>query len=102
VNSDVVIIEVLANMKFIFYVILPMCLQLLIGTAVMFSHKPGAEFVGLGVMLIGAIAIPTTFIINLTRIRSNPPISSLALISRTFYTTLVFPVLCTALYIFAS
>lgn len=89
-------------MKFIFLVILPMCLQLLIGVVVMFSHKPGGEFVGLGVMLLGVIAIPTTFIINLTRIRSLPPISTLSLISRTFYTTLIFPVLCIALYILAS
>jgi hypothetical protein len=89
-------------MKFIFYVILPMCLQLLIGTAVMFSHRPGGEFVGLGVMLLGVIAIPVTFIINLNRIRALPSIPTLSLISRTFYTTLIFPVLCIALYILAS
>jgi hypothetical protein len=79
-----------------------MCLQLLIGTAVMFSHKPGAEFVGLGVMLLSLIAIPVTFIINLNRIRTVPPISTFSLISRTFYTSLIFPVLCIALYILAS
>lgn len=51
----------------------------------MFSHKPGGEFVGLGVMLLGLIAIPATAIINFSRIRIQPPIQTVPLINRTFY-----------------
>lgn len=89
-------------MKFMFFVFLPTCIQLLIGAAVMFSNKPGGEFVGLGVMLLGMVAIPITAIVNWSRTRSQPPIPTISLINQTFYTTLIFPVLCIALYVLAS
>lgn len=89
-------------MKLIFYVVLPTCIQLIIGAVIMFSHKPGGEFVGLGVMLLGLIAIPATAIINYSRIRIQPPIQTVSLINRTFYTTAIFPVLSLSLYLLAS
>lgn len=89
-------------MKFILYVLIPLGIQLLIGSAVMFSHKPGGEFVGLGVMLLGMVAVPLTTIANWARIRTQPPLPAFNLINRTVYTSLVFPTLCVALYILAS
>lgn len=68
----------------------------------MFSHKPGGEFVGLGVMLLGLIAIPATAIINFSRIRIQPPIQTVPLINRTFYTTAIFPVISLLLYLLAA
>ena len=88
-------------MKFIFFVLIPLGIQLLIGAAFMFSHKSGGEFVGLGVMLLGLIAIPVTTIANWVRIRAQPPISIIKLINITFYTSLIFPILCAVLYILA-
>jgi hypothetical protein len=83
-------------------VLLPLCVQLIVGAAVMFSHKPGGEFVGLGVMLIGMFGIPATAIINWHHARAQPPLSLTQLINRTFYVSLVVPVLCIALYVLAS
>ncbi|MDX1916134.1 MAG: hypothetical protein SFU55_11165 [Methylophilus sp.] len=89
-------------MRLLLFVIFPTLLQLIIGLFVMFSHKHGGEFVGLSVMLLGMIAIPITTIINWSRIKVQPPISAITLITRTFWTTLIFPILCIALYIMAS
>ncbi len=89
-------------MKFLLFVLLPSCLQLLVGAAIMFSHKPGGEFVGLGVMLLGMIAIPVTAAMNWARTRAKPPLPIIQLVTRTFHTTLVFPALCIALYVVAS
>ena len=89
-------------MKFLLFVLLPTCLQLLVGAAIMLSHKPGGEFVGLGVMLLGMFAVPITAAMNWARMRANPPMPTIQLINRTFYTTLVFPALCIALYVVAS
>jgi hypothetical protein len=89
-------------MKFIFFVLLPLCLQLLIGAAVMFSNKPGGEFVGLGVMLLGMFAVPATAIINWHHTRAQPPLTLSQQINRTFYISLIFPALSIALYVLAS
>lgn len=87
-------------MKILFFVLLPAFIQLLIGVAIIYSPKPGGEFVGLGIMLMGMLAIPLTAIINWSRARSQP--SLFKLINGTFYTTLVFPLACLALYMLAS
>jgi len=87
-------------MKILFFVLLPTLIQLLIGAAIIYSPKPGGEFVGLGIMLMGILAIPLTAIINWSRVRSQP--SLFKLVNGTFYTTLAFPLLCLALYILAS
>lgn len=89
-------------MRLLLYVVLPTCVQIIIGLPIMFSHKPGGEFVGLGVMLLGLIAIPATAIINFSRLRAQPPIPTAPLINRTFFTTAIFPALSILLYIFAS
>ena len=89
-------------MKFLFFVLLPTCIQLLVGSLIMFSPRPGGEFVGLGVMLLGMFAVPITAAMNWARMRAKPPMPMIQLINRTFYTTLVFPALCMALYLLAS
>ena len=89
-------------MKFLLFVLLPTGIQLLVGSVIMFAHKPGGEFVGLGVMLLGMVAVPITALVNWGRTRAQPPMPIIQLINRTFYTTLIFPVLCIALYVLAS
>lgn len=89
-------------MKFLGFVLLPLLVQLLLALALISLRKPGGEFVGLGVMLLGLVAIPTTALINWTRTRANPPQPSLELVAKTFFTTLVFPALGLLLFIVAS
>jgi hypothetical protein len=89
-------------MKFTLLVLFPALVQVLLGLAVMSLRKPGGEFVGLGVMLLGMVAIPLTALVNWARTRSAVPLSALQLAARTFFTSLVFPVLCIALYVLAS
>lgn len=89
-------------MKFVWFVLFPAFIQVLIGAAVMFAHRPGGEFVGLGVMLMGMVAIPVTALFNAMRLKTQPPMPMLRLINLTFYTSLVFPVLSIALYLLAS
>lgn len=89
-------------MKFVGYVLLPMLVQLLLAMALISLRKPGGEFVGLGVMLLGLVAIPLTALVNWIRTRAQPPQSSLELVAKTFFTTLVFPALGLLLYLVAS
>ncbi|MCK9192934.1 MAG: hypothetical protein M0P19_03580 [Nevskia sp.] len=89
-------------MKFIGLVLLPACVQLLLGAAFIFVPPHGGSFVGLGVMLLGLIAIPVTALLNWARSQAQPALAPLDLAARTALTTLVFPALCLALYVFAS
>jgi hypothetical protein len=89
-------------MKFLFFVFFPFLIQLMVGLIVMFSHKPGGEFVGLGAMLLSLVGIPVSTMINWQRIRAQPPKSIMQLFAGTFYTTLPFLMLCVGLYILAS
>ena len=89
-------------MKFLAFVLLPALLQLFLAAALISLRKPGGEFVGLGVMLLGLVAIPATALINWVRTRAQPPQPALALVAKTFFTTLVFPVLGLLLYVVAS
>ena len=84
------------------FVVVPLLLQLLIGMVFIGLRKPGGEFVGLGVMLMGLVAIPLTTLVNGLRLRRQPPIASRRLVAPTIVTTLVYPVLCLALYLLAS
>jgi hypothetical protein len=89
-------------MKFFVFVFLPLLVQLLIAAALISLRKPGGEFVGLGVMLLGLVCIPATALINWVRTKANPPQKTVELVAKTFLTTLVFPVLGIALYAIAS
>lgn len=84
------------------FVVLPLLLQLFIGMIFMGLRKPGGEFVGLGVMLMGLVAIPLSALVNGLRLRRQPPIATRRLVLPTIATTLVFPALCVALYVLAS
>jgi hypothetical protein len=89
-------------MKFLGFVLLPAVVQLLLAAALISLRKPGGEFVGLGVMLLGLVAIPATTLINWVRTRAQPPQSALEVVAKTFFTTLVFPILGLVLYVVAS
>jgi len=89
-------------MRFLGFVVLPLLVQLALAAALISLRKPGGEFVGLGVMLLGLVAIPATALINWAQTRAQPPQSALELVAKTFFTTLVFPVLGVVLYVVAS
>lgn len=89
-------------MRFFGFVFLPATIQLLLAAAIISLRKPGGEFVGLGVMLLGLVAVPATALINWARTRAKPPQSFLELVAKTFFTTLVFPALGLVLYVVAS
>jgi hypothetical protein len=89
-------------MKFLGLVLLPALLQVLLAAALISLRKPGGEFVGLGVMLLGLVAIPATALLNWSRTRANPPQGALELLAKTFFTTAVFPLLGLVLYALAS
>lgn len=82
------------------FVLVPLCLQLLVALGFVLADPAGGEFVGLGVMLLGLVAIPVTTLINRARLYRGPGLADLAL--NTLFTTLVFPLLCFALYALAS
>lgn len=77
-------------------------MQLVIAAALISLRKPGGEFVGLGVMLLGLVAIPLTALVNWARTRAQPPQGVLELLAKTFFTTLIFPALGLGLYAVAS
>jgi hypothetical protein len=89
-------------MKLLCFVFIPFLIQLMVGLIVIFSHKPGGEFVGLGAMFLSLVGIPISTMINWQRIRAQPLKTMMQLFSGTFYTTLPFLILCIGLYIFAS
>jgi len=89
-------------MKFFGFVFLPAIVQLLLAAVLISLRKPGGEFVGLGVMLLALVAIPVTALINWVRTRANPPQGMVEIVAKTFFTTLVFPVLGLILYVIAS
>jgi hypothetical protein len=89
-------------MRFLGFVLLPAAIQLLLAVAIISLRKPGGEFVGLGVMLVGLVAVPATALINWARTRARPPQGALELVAKTFFTTLVFPALALVLYVVAS
>ena len=89
-------------MKFLGFVFLPALVQLVIAAALISIRRPGAEFVGLGVMLLGLVAVPLTALVNWVRTKAQPPQGALELLVKTFFTTLVFPALGLALYVLAS
>lgn len=90
------------TMRFLFFVFFPFIIQVMVALIVMFAHKPGGNFIGLGVMYLSLIGIPLSTIINWQRVRTQPPKTLMQLYAGTFYTTLPFPLLCIAFYILAS
>jgi hypothetical protein len=89
-------------MKFVGLVLLPALLQVIVGLVLMSLRKPGGEFVALGVMLLGLVAIPLTALANWVRTRATPQPPAIELLAKTLFTTLVFPALGLCLYVFAS
>lgn len=89
-------------MRFTIFVLIPFLVQVMVGLIFIFVRRPGGEFVPLSVMLLGMFAIPLTAIFNWARTRARPPLPVPSLITRTFFYTLIFPVLCLALYVLAS
>jgi len=53
-------------------------------------------------MLLGMFAIPMTAIFNWVRARRIPPLPVQSMITRTFFYSMIFPVLCLALHVLAS
>jgi hypothetical protein len=82
------------------FVVVPLCLQLLVGAGFLLADPAAGGFVGLGVMLLGLVAIPVTTVINLARLRRG--LAPVDLVLNTLFTTLVYPLLCLALYALAS
>ena len=89
-------------MKILCFVLLPVLVQVLLALVLISLRKPGGEFVGLGVMLLGLVAIPATALINWARTRAHPPLSSLELLAKTLFTSSAFPALGLLLFIVAS
>lgn len=86
-------------MKFFTCVVLPALVQLLLGLALIFGLRTGGSFAGLGVMLLGMLAIPLTALANWAHTRSKPALPGLALFVRIFLTSMVFPILGLALHL---
>ena len=89
-------------MKFVCFVVLPLLLQIAAALAIMSMRRLGGEFVGLGIMLMGLVAVPLTALVNWLGTRAKPPLGLSTLTARTMYVTLVYPLLCLALFLFAS
>jgi hypothetical protein len=89
-------------MKFLLAVLLPLLVQAGFTVAVIAGTSGGGSFVGLGAMLLAPPAILITAAINWLGVRRQPPLPLLHLVTRTFYLTLVFPVLLLVLAALAS
>lgn len=89
-------------MKFLLAVLLPMLIQAGFTAAVIVGMRGGGSFVGLWAMLLAPPAMLITAAINWLGTRRKPPMPVLHLVTRTFYVTLVYPVLLLLLAALAS
>lgn len=89
-------------MKFLLAVLLPLLIQVGITFAVIVGTSGKGSFVGLGAMLAAPPAILITALVNWLGVRRKPPMPLLHLVTRTFYVTLVFPLLLLLLAALAS
>lgn len=81
------------QMKYVYGVILPVLIQVLIVYVVIEMNTGNGSFVGLGAYLVGLIAIPLTAIVNAIYIYANSNLSLFKVTTRCFLMALITPVL---------
>lgn len=89
-------------MRFTVAVVVPFLAQLLFVFVIIAITRGKGSFVGLWAMLLSLLALPLTALVNWLRTRRKPPLPAFEHASRTFLTTLVFPLLILILLFVAS
>ncbi len=81
------------QMKYIYGVVIPLLIQLLIVYLVIEMNAGNGSFVGLGAYLLGLSAIPLTAVINAIYVNMNPKLSISVVTARCFLIALITPIL---------
>jgi hypothetical protein len=82
--------------RVLLFVVLPLLFQVPLAVALALGSS-GRSFLGLAVMYLSLVAVPTTALLNWEGATRRPPMGLAALTLRTLLITLVFPLLCLGL-----
>lgn len=85
-------------MRYLWCVLFPSLLQLAATAALIMLNSGGGSFVGLGVMLLAVVAVPTTLIANFlaVRVRREEPFA--AVFKRCLFAAALFPLVIVLFY----